>query len=248
MFNVEEHVIYKLRNAHMQVYPFPHFFVENVFPDEFYQQFLDSLPGDEDYTQMSDGYPDRAFGPKEIPAGLEFMGEERFMSAVLSIFNHWIKKNYPNGSVSVAADLRLVRDKKGYFIGPHTDAAWKMVSLLFYLPHTAKWAKHGTSIYVPNDPSFRCTGGPHYSFENFKEVYAAPFIPNSCFGFWKTDNSFHGVEEVTSDIHRNVLLYNVYDDSKIPGKSVKLGELSTESPGAENGNGQSSRGGKPIGE
>lgn len=214
--NVEEFTIYKLRNAVVKTYPFPHFFVDKVFPDDFYEELLNSLEDDEHYTRYSDQYPERYFGPKEIPKGCEFMATERFMKEVLSIFSHWLRKSYPTGELDISSDMRLIRDHTGYRIGPHTDAPWKLVSLLFYLPSNDFWAKNGTSIYVPKNPGFRCAGGPHYEYEDFKQVYTAPYIPNSCFGFWKTLQSFHGVEPITDPFFRNVLLYNLYDSRKIP--------------------------------
>ena len=214
--NVEEYVTYKLCNAHVNVYPFPHFFVDHVFPGDFYDSLLDSLPDDKDYNQMSDHYPDRYFGPDNVPFGCDFMASERFMKTVLAPFTPWIRKKYPEGHINIASDIRLVRDKTGYRIGPHTDAPWKMVSLLFYLPNGYGWIDNGTSIYLPNDSGFRCEGGPHYEFEDFRKVYTAPFVRNSCFAFFKTDNSFHGVEQITDKFDRNVLLYNVYDNDKVP--------------------------------
>lgn len=244
--NVEEHVIYKLRNAQISPYPYPHFYVENVFPNDFYEELINSLESDEEYHQYNEHYPDRYFGPDGTPKGCEFMGTERFMKEILSIFAHWLRKSHPDGKIDIASDLRLVRDKPGYRIGPHTDAPWKLVSLLFYLPTTNIWERNGTSVYVPNDPSFKCEGGPHYEFEEFKQIFTAPYRRNSCFCFWKTNRSFHGVEPITDQFHRNVLLYNVYDTNKIPNpdKSVKLGENLAEEPG--HGNLESDIGGEPV--
>jgi hypothetical protein len=37
-----------------------------------------------------------------------------------------------------------------------------------------------------------------------------PYLPNSLFGFLKTQNSFHGVEPVKEvDVQRNLLLYDI---------------------------------------
>ena len=52
----------------------------------------------------------------------------------------------------------------------------------------------GTSIY--EHPHLRCEGFKHHSFEGFKKVFTAPFIPNSLFGFLKSDISFHGVDPI----------------------------------------------------
>ena len=51
--------------------------------------------------------------------------------------------------------------------------------LLFYLPADARFARHGTSIYVPKEPGFVCPGGPHHEFEKFERMATMPFLPNS---------------------------------------------------------------------
>jgi hypothetical protein len=89
-----------------------------------------------------------------------------------------------------------------------------MVSLLFYMPsYEEDWREneeYGTRLYLPKDPSFVCEGGPHYPFEGFDEVACMPFRPNSCFGFWKTNRSFHGVPPIPVQFQRDVLLFNIY--------------------------------------
>jgi hypothetical protein len=66
-------------------------------------------------------------------------------------------------------------------------------------------------VYVPKDPAFRCDGRTRHPFEQFRKVMTAGFLPNSLFGFLKTDQAFHGVEVIKAQaIERNVLLYNIY--------------------------------------
>ena len=75
----------------------------------------------------------------------------------------------------------------------------------------------GTSIYVPNDPDFRCPGGPHHNRNQFTRLHTNPFAPNSLFAFFKTDNSFHGVEPVGDpDCRRWLLLYDIYVNAAVP--------------------------------
>ena len=206
-----DHVTYRLRNAIVSSYPYPHFYVENVFPDQFYRDLLTSLPDAKSYSERTTRYHGRQFAdPNENPA-LAFMNSSGFLSQIMQIFMPWVEHRYGNNKLELFHDLRLVRDGQGYQIGPHTDAAWKLVSLLFYLPDDYALDRLGTSIYTPKDPKFTCPGGPHHPFPNFNLVYTAPFVPNTCFGFWKTNQSFHGVEPITIPCTRNVLLYNVYD-------------------------------------
>jgi hypothetical protein len=188
--------------------PFPHFFATNVFPKKVYADILAALDGVEYHAEK---FKNRLFGdPSSIPE-LDFMKTPSFLKDVLNLFPDEVDKRFGGeNNVPFSYDLRLVRDNENYKIGPHTDAAWKVVSLLFYLPENDSLRDYGTAIYVPKDPTFRCKGGPHYKFDGFEMVDRAPFIPNSCFGFWKTDNSFHGVPPITVPVERNVLLYNIY--------------------------------------
>lgn len=218
-YDIEGHVLYALRNAVIKKWPYPHFFVQNVFPDDFYDALIHHLAGKTDYAGKGTAYHGRTFGEVDDMPELAFMNSASFLQNVASIFAPWIShrfKGCKQEDIAILHDLRLVRDSKGYQIGPHTDAAWKIVSLLFYLPPLNCWdSTIGTSIYMPNDPAFRCPGGPHHDFKHFKNIYTAPYIGNSCFGFFKTDNSFHGVEPVESDVTRDVLLYNIYEDNRL---------------------------------
>lgn len=202
---------YKIANAQLNRWPYAHFYLENVFPDEFYKQILFTLPASNDYTSGDSDYHGRKFAHNLRTDLFSFMLTKEFMLSVVSAFAPEFRKRFPDGSFNPKMDLRLVLDSKNYSIGPHTDARWKVVSLLFYLPPDDHLKDLGTSIYVCKDPSFRCPGGPHHTFEPFDKVWTAPFLPNSCFGFFKTDNSFHGVEPITIPCRRDVLLWNLYD-------------------------------------
>lgn len=208
--NALEHVIYKIRNARILEYPFPHFFVENVFPDDFYWDFLASLPSDENYSNDMGSYANRVFAKPDDPDFAPFY-DKRFTANVCKTFKDGFRHRFPDGTASLSSEWRLVRDSEGYSIGPHTDAKWKVISLLFYLPWDKSDVDAGTSIYLPKDSGFTCPGGPHYNEQGFEKLWTAPFIPNSCFGFWKTDNSWHGVSEIQRKIRRDVLLFNVYE-------------------------------------
>ncbi len=208
-----EHVIYRLRNAKINLYPYPHFYVANVFPEDFYTQLLAALPPEESYQPLSGGYANR----KAAQGDLELMrpfDTQYFGQSVLQCFMKQFFDRFPNADrAHFRQELRFIRDQEGYKIGPHTDAPQKVVSLLFYLPRTDADADCGTGIYVPSDHLSICPGGPHHPFEGFEEVWRAPFLQNSCFGFWKTPNSWHAVEKITRKIERNVLLFNIYEDS-----------------------------------
>src|SRR5262249_5210128 len=145
----------------------------------------------------------------ELPEGLD-AEQRRFWQAlgawllggrlgrlILGRFGPFIEQRFRGQQdTDIADEAMLVHDRTRYSVGPHTDAPFKVVSLLFYLPADERLARHGTSIYVPKDGAMTCPGGPHYPFERFERMATMPFVPNALFAFLKTDNSFHGVEPV----------------------------------------------------
>jgi hypothetical protein len=206
--NTEAHMLYSLRNAPVKPWPFPHFYAENVFPPDFYQDLLKFVRAKSDYSASE--YGNRQFAVDSTIPGLEFLESPDFLKNILSIFAPQVQETFGTNAIKVSREVRLIRDCQNYKIGPHTDAAWKLVSLLFYLPDTFAYRDYGTSIFVPRDRTFVCEGGPHYRFDPFDKVYTAPYLPNTCFGFWKTNHSFHGVEPIPIQFDRDVLLFNIY--------------------------------------
>lgn len=202
------HVITALENAPKIRDPFPYFFAENVFPDDLYAEIQETLKYKRDFH--SESFANRQFANEVGIPSLEFMHTKEFCLDCLYLFGDELQAEFGGTKTNFHRDLRLIRDCENYKIGPHTDAAWKVLSLLFYLPADDSLRNYGTSIFVPKDLKFRCIGGPHHSFDNFAEVWRAPFLPNSCLGFWKTDKSFHGVYPIPIPIERNVLLFNIY--------------------------------------
>lgn len=229
--NPLEHAIYKLRNAPILHYPFPHFFVENVFPEGFFDTLRSSLDK-LTYEPLAGGYKARV-ATSEMPACMEpFSGDEgmhRFTRAIMALFVKQFYERFPStGRPEFRSEWRFIRDSQGYSIGPHTDAPQKVVSLLFYIQadhpgpfpesydledYWHDYTQYGTGIYVPEDGVKTCIGGPHHKFDGFREAWRAPFFVNSCFGFWKTANSWHGVSPIPAKIRRDVLLFNIYQEN-----------------------------------
>ena len=241
-FDVEEFVRYQIANAQVRAYPFPHFCVTPVFPDDFYRTLQARLPSTEVLRPIHEygtvGIADKATGkitsafePRYI-ADLAKLEEDEeanqrghlwrdlsswllgdaFRDLIIDKFHIGIAERFGEGArLKTDVDGRFVRDFHQYQIHPHTDKPTKLVSLLFYLPADDSLCRHGTVIYRPIDPNFRCDGTTRHSFELFRKVATMSFLPNTLLGFLRTDRSFHGVEEIKDErIERNVLLYNVY--------------------------------------
>lgn len=210
--NLQRHVTNALHFATKFRVPFPHFFVENVFPDGFYEELMQILVKKTDFH--AEKFANREFADEVGIPALDFMREKGFLLDMFNLFHVDAAARFGGTTAKLGYDLRLIRDSQSYKIGPHTDAPNKVLSLLFYLPDDETYRECGTSVFVPQSggfgEDFTCNGGPHYKFEGFREVWRAPFLPNSCFGFWKTNNSFHGVLPLPVQFRRDVLLYNIY--------------------------------------
>lgn len=199
LLEVEAEVIEKIRAADLKREPFPHLYLEDVFPQDFYRYMGTMLPID-GYRSLEEargtlGYPQRSVAP--APDCVKWMRSGRLRAALDEKF----------GVESLGDETILMRDGPGYKINPHTDATRKAVTALFYLTRDWSDAEHGTSIYVPKEP-LEPTDGKHMPREKFDLVWTAPGKPNSVFIFARTENSFHGCEPYAGEKHRDILLYD----------------------------------------
>lgn len=213
--NVLEHLIYALRNAPVNHYPYPHFYAENVFDWNTYDAVQEWLDTCQSFRPLDGGYAHRTF-TDEMPDILKPLDSPKMGQHMIQKFSQQYFERYPNsGRPNLSHEWRFIRDEEQYSIGPHTDSPRKVLSLLFYMPTVrASDLDLGTGVYVPDDGKKTCAGGPHYPFDGFSEVFRAPYMANSCFGFWKTSNSWHGVEPIPRKVRRDVLLYNIYEEKK----------------------------------
>lgn len=230
---VEDHVIARITEAPVKRLPMPHFYLEEVFPQDFYRELLANLPDDNDFVCLGDtgrvpkgAYRERfVFLPK--PDHVEALAESkqkfwrelgawmygpRFFRSMVAKFAQSAAARFGDklAKVGMAPEVLVVRDRTNYAIGPHTDAPHRFLSMLFYCPPDASREHLGTSIFMPRDPKFTCKGGPHYGFDKFVKVDTMPYRPNSLFCFVRTDRSFHGVEPIADkDVARDVILYDI---------------------------------------
>ncbi len=230
--SAEMQLIYKVANAPIQMFPYPHILVHDVFPEDFYQQLRRHLPPSSAYKSLqalgrvNANYPDTRSAlpltPNDVAALSEpyrsFWNEMAgwllggtFVRVVLQKFAPLLAHRFKNpNSVEFQHESLVIQDRTNYALGPHTDTPSKVFSFLFYLPADASMPHLGTSMYIPKDPAFTCPGGPHHTFENFQRLLTMPYVPNTLFGFMKTTNSFHGVEPIADpDIERALLLYDI---------------------------------------
>jgi hypothetical protein len=229
--SAELHLTYKLANEPISAFPYPHFFIRDAFPADFYARLQSMLPDPAALLPLEKarnvkGYDERfvlEFKDEQLatlpPPQRQFWSELNqwlvggaFARLVLNKFAGHIAQRFPDPSgISFYNETLLVQDTTNYKLGPHTDSPRKVITLLFYLPKDLSQQHLGTSMYVPKDRQLRCPGVAHHQHESFDRVWTMPFVPNSLFAFFKTDFSFHGVEPVKDpDCRRWLLLYDIY--------------------------------------
>jgi len=246
--DAEVHTAYEFGNARIKEFPFPHFYLMNVFPPNFYEHIQESLPSTTDLWPIEEkrpvkGYQERfvccfdneslqSLGSKKSVFWVEFRDtylKGAFGNLLINKFSGLISARFGGRTdLEFYDELLLVYDVKNYKLGPHTDAPRKVITVLFYFPKDGNHQSMGTSIYLPKDSAFQCPGGPHYNHADFLKVSTMPYMPNSAFCFFKTNNSFHGVERLSEEGYgRWLLLYDIYVRNPEP---VKLSEDSQSGP------------------
>jgi hypothetical protein len=232
------YVVERLRASEVTLEPYPHYYIENVFPDGYYQTLLNYLPGSSvyqnlfevsnlkldnfrhrDQRDLNEGWTDTL--PNELRTFWNdfsrwFLGSQ-LARTVLDSFAEALrprigeKQSWPDVSI----EAQLIRHRAGYFLKPHSDLHTKLVVLLIYLARDEDTAHLGTSLYRPKNPAFGCPNSTHYPFEDFVKVKTAPYKPNSLLGFVRSNISFHGVEPLSEKdctaCDRDLIQYVVYD-------------------------------------
>ncbi len=241
--SASEYVYRKIEQCTVTNDPFPHIVIDAIFPDEYYKRMLEMFPSESELTPLSETGRVTGYSAKTRLVTLfndehfdrmastrrEFWSEfgswmysEEFVELVTKKFLPWCANRLSGlherfGSLNLRSDALLVSDKTNYAIGPHTDAAHRLISFLFYMPQDFRIQGLGTSLYRHKDPSFFCPGGPHYEFKDFENLTTVGFIPNRLLAFVRTGRSFHGVEPIVHlEADRRLLINNVRITSSSP--------------------------------
>ena len=233
---VMHHVLDRVAQSPVLDAPFPHAVIDNVFPADYYAEMLRNFPALSSMRSLSetgrvgkDNYKERMttlfeeadfarLPPEQAHFWREFadwMYCDTFLNALVEKFHQALEPRISavqqaEGSLKVRGDALLVNDQTNYAIGPHTDAAHRLVTFLFYLPADTSMRELGTSLYKPKKADFTCWGGPHYPHAQFDHVGRVDFLPNRLLAFPKTERSFHGVEPISrADVNRHLLINNI---------------------------------------
>lgn len=226
-----EQVVYKIHNAEVNRYPFPHLVVPEIFPRDFYSALLRHIPSPDQFIRMqnsrhgNDKIDENRFFLSMKDGSFDSLPEDLrdfwtdfgrnilsawFYRQVLDKFRPYCdKKRLLLGRLQ--QECLLVSDRRNFVIKPHTDTSQKLFSMLFYLPQDDSLAACGTAIYRPRDGGQKFNSVDYFDFEGFHEVMRVPFLPNTLFAFVRTHNSFHGVPVIeTFGKSRNLLIFESF--------------------------------------
>jgi hypothetical protein len=213
--HVHDHVFLRIEETPAQTEPFPHLYVRDVFPSDFYASLISHLPEDSRYKPFAPPYemrlsldvnPEKAaeLGPfwqafESWINGQDFLDGmvHKFAQFLPPVHHHrasLVDASTIDGQVRVGTRTILNRDYANFVLGPHTDQVAKFIVAIFYLANDDRFSDFGTSIYRPKEEGFVSWKSPHHPHDKFNLVRTFPNVPNSLFVFVKTDNSFHGVE------------------------------------------------------
>ncbi len=233
--SVINHILKRMENTTINEYPFAYAVIDNVFPADYYETILRNFPSATKLIPISssgrvaeNAYRDRhvlQFTDQDL-ARLESAKREfwlsfaswlyspKFLNGTINYFKaHIISRlnrisKTCNGLVNIRSDALLVNDQTNYMIGPHTDAPHRLISFLFYMPLNSSKKHLGTTLYSPKEEGFTCEGAIHHSRDLFTRIKTIDFLPNRLVVFPKTNNSFHGVDQIIDETPERQLLIN----------------------------------------
>ena len=243
-------ILDKITKTEIEKNPFEHKFIDNVFPDEYFEELIKNLPNKNDYTPINKtGSVKSNYSAERYIFNLNYESIDKlentkkttlnelltvFTSPIffnevckgfqktllnrISNFSDYEKKTFGHKNFEFSIRSSLVKDLQKYKLGVHTDTAHKFSTFLFYIPKDNNYSNLGTTLYKPkHDVNINIgeKGNYHASLtetkNNFDVVRTLPFKPNSLLLFPRTNQSFHGVEEINSEgIERNLIQLNYY--------------------------------------
>lgn len=219
-----DHIVDKIETAEIQLKPFPHLAIQDIFPKDTYQEIIDNFPKQSDpfmqslsklYSQRHVLNLDKHKG-NSIDERVELAYWRKFgskilspaiMKAFLNKYEPYLNKGYWKNAYPTA---RLSIDTGSYSIGAHRDRADKLVSVMFYVPDKQPSEEiqenYGTALLIPNDPKMKMIDR-HYDLSLFEMKKVAKFRVNELFSWPVISNSFHGVYPLQHKLPRKTIGY-----------------------------------------
>jgi hypothetical protein len=180
--------------------PYPHWFVEGVFPDRVYQTLKDmpfpvaELGGVSGTREAHNA--DRVYFSGEnlekfenCRAAAEAFQDIETVGLLSEAFGGPLNDTFVR--------IEYAQDTDGFWLKPHTDIGVKMFTMLIYMSDDPAHAELGTDIYADEET----------------HVGRSPFRPNSAMIFVPSDKTWHGFEKrPIKGVRRSIIVNYVTND------------------------------------
>ncbi len=207
------HVRHAIANTRLDLDPYPHMVVNDLFPPAFYKILRDAIPPqpffmDRDPIKQNLKTP-MDLGPALSVRTLDYLDDviareairpavmEKFHEPLLSLYDTLFGPDF-----RARADLlpqapsggRLMLRRPGYFLAPHRDPKRAMLTCLLYLAGARDDEAYGTQIFRVADDreaTFTHTYYPEEHGSRCELVKTVPYRPNSMLVFLNSTGA-HG--------------------------------------------------------
>jgi hypothetical protein len=192
-------LLYQVANAQIRSWPWIHVVFDQLFHADQYDQIMRNLPDAADLKDIRtvNDHPDHYSAQRFILTAEKYTEfwtnlEQQFLNGqlkavLLKKLSAQIKQRLEQAvlqNTEFYDTFQLTLDKPGYDLKPHPDVFNKIFTIVINLPQTDANSNQGTVIY----------NGPERQI-----IYESEFKPNTGFGVFRTNDSWHGIEPTTAD-------------------------------------------------
>lgn len=183
----------KFRNKQCRINPFQHYIFTDFFCDKELAD-IENIKID-DHSASLDG--ERASNGNRFFVNKENMWSSSALNRIVDFFlrDETINMFESESNVKIKGNylrIELIEDKEKSWLEPHVDINEKIMSFLVYLNTTDESPDIGTALY------------------NNKKKYitTVPFINNTGFYFYPSNNTWHGLESINIKERRRAIMVN----------------------------------------
>lgn len=203
--------------------PYTWMALNDIFPEEFYEEMLDNFPDSailndptwvKDDARKKNGESTRKclvinrknvskLSSKQKSTWTKLyqtLTSPSVIQAIRDQLSEGLYARFKGEAPKLTPYLMVMEDSAGYVIEPHTDIPNKVITVMFYL--TRETRDIGTCIYADKEGTL---------------LKRLPFVYNSGLCFVVNDKSWHGVPKLGADEPiRRVIVFNLYLKNKAP--------------------------------
>jgi hypothetical protein len=216
-YDFQSYILYQIANAPIRDYPWTHIIFDKIFHDTYYDLLLKNLPEEEyliDITKVkfhNTGYSPNRFILNDYDSlsinqklfwkqTSEMFTDGKLKSVILNKFKKQIYDRIGSefiDRVQFYDTFQLTKDKKGFELEPHCDAFDKIFTIVINLPKNNDNISMRTTIYN----------------KKFDIIYQSEYKTNSGFGVFRSEDSWHDLEETCED--RWTIQYTIWGKDKV---------------------------------